>query len=222
MTGTEPQSTSFWASARGILTALAALVTIVAGLVTTLSFTGVLDVGDEGGATLESETAETSQSPSTNSAGTMAIRLASFEQDTDGWGPQPRTTANGPTSQASDYSTEGTLSLQVDPTREGWFGTEFTRPYDVSGKDAVSADVKTVRGSTPTNLAIQFVLGNNYVWCQSPTDLVATGTVRLDFSTMTCSVRSQPVQRPTDLTQLAGVWLYLNEGSFRVDNVRAE
>jgi hypothetical protein len=222
MSSPEPQSGSFWSSARGILTVLAALVTIVAGLVTTLSLTGLLGIGDEGGATRQSESGEPTPSVSTNSAATAAIRLASFEQDTDGWGPQPGTSADGPTGQASDYSTDGTLSLQVDSTRAGWFGAEFARPYDVSGMNAVSADVKTVRGSTPTNLAIQFVVGSDYVWCQSPTDLVANGTVRLNFGTMSCSVRSQPVERPSELSQLAGVWLYLHEGSFRVDNVRAE
>jgi Mannanase, galactose-binding domain-like len=226
MSSPEPPPTSFWATARGILTALAALVTIMAGLVTTLSLTGVLDLGDEGSGTpREGETAVTSSLPNpspSSSAAIRAIRLASFERDTEGWRPQPRTTADGSTSTASDYSTHGTHSLQVDPTGEGWFGTEFTVPYDVSGKSAVSADLKTVRGSTPTNLAIQLKVGDDYVWCQSSTDLVANGTGRLDFGTMACSVDGQPVDRPSDLTQLTAVWLYLHEGSFRVDNVRAE
>src|SRR6266498_632915 len=54
-----------------------------------------------------------------------------------------------------------------------------------------------------------------WTWCQSPDNLDANGAVTLDL--MKCKRG-----RPSDLTELQAVWLYLNEGSFRVDNVRAE
>jgi hypothetical protein len=152
-----------------------------------------------------------------------AILLASFEQDTEGWGPEPQSSADGTTTQVSDYSTDGAHGLAVDPTNEGFFGTEFAAPQNISGSRSVSADVEIVRGDdTRSNLAIQLKVGDDYVWCQSPIDLVASGTVTLHFGTMDCSVNDQHVPRPSDLTQLTQVWLYLHEGSFRVDNVRAE
>lgn len=145
------------------------------------------------------------------------ILLASFEQDTEGWGPDPDTT--GTTTQVSDFATDGIHSLEVDPTKAGWFGKVFAAPQSISGSTAVRADVETVRGDTRTNLAI---LLKGYIWCQSRTDLTATGTVTLDLGTMKCFVRERPVRRPSSLTWLTEVWLYLHPGSFRVDNVRAE
>ncbi len=222
----EPRSTSFWTTMPGVLAAIAAVVTAVGGLITALALTGVFGSGNGSPAATRAETAATGSPPnpcaSTNSAPTGAIRLASFELDTEGWGPQPNNTAAGPTTRASDYCTDGTYSLEVDPTKTGWFGAEFAAAQNISGKSAVSADVKTVRGSPLTNLAIQLKVGDGYVWCQSPDDLNATGTVTLDLGTMACTARNHTVRRPSDLTQLTQVWLYLHEGSFRVDNVRAE
>lgn len=224
MSGKEPEPTSFWTTAPGILTAIAAVVTAVGGLITALALTGVFGPGAGGvGTTGVVETAPTGSptapSPSPDQA-VPEILLASFEQDTEGWGPKPDTEARGTTTRVSDYHTDGEYGLAVDPTKEGWFGTVFDVSQNISGSTSVSADVETVRGDPKTNLAI---LLKGYVWCEAvPKFLKPTGTVTLDLGTMTCRVDDKPVRRPSNLSELTEVWLYLHPGSFRVDNVRAE
>jgi len=178
-----------------VLVALAAAALFVAGI-------QVL------GGNHEVETASTAPGPN------AVIPFASFEKDTEEWGPQPRTTATGSTRRASDFATHGSFSLQIDSTKPGWFGREFGAPIDISGKSVIRVDIKTVSGDRRTAIAVQ--LGESpWTWCQSPDNLDANGAVTLDL--MKCKRG-----RPSDLTELQAVWLYLNEGSFRVDNVRAE
>lgn len=153
-----------------------------------------------------------------------AILLASFEGDTQGWGHAENST--GSTRQASDWSTDGNFSLRIDPTSKGFFGnnSEFG-VRDLTGKREVRIDIETRTGPAKTMIAIQLTAGGRSLWCESADDLVAAGTVSLDLGTMRCvnpARGNRPVARPSDLTEVWGVWLYLNEGSFRVDNVRAE
>jgi hypothetical protein len=156
-----------------------------------------------------------------------AILLASFEDGTEGWLPEPGQDDNGSVSQASDFHTQGSFSLQIIngglPER-GWYGKNFPSPIDISGKKTVTVDIKTLEAGTQTAIAAQF--GDNWIWCQSPqpwewahagTD--RTVTLNLDAA-MDC-----PDGRPSasDLSKLNAVWVWFEgKGSFGLDNVRVE
>jgi hypothetical protein len=150
-----------------------------------------------------------------------AILLASFEAGKEGWAADADNPDIGFTNRASDWSTDGDFSLRIDPTSGGFFGREFGA-RDLTGKRAVRVDIKTMKGPPMTRIAIQLTVGDDYFWCESADDLDATGTASIDLGTMRCYLRERPVARPSDLTEVRAVWLYLNKGSFRVDNVRAE
>ena len=155
-----------------------------------------------------------------------AISLASFENSTEGWLPAKED--NGSVSQASDFHTEGSSSLQIDSNGvpdEGFYGKEFDPPVDITGKNAVSIDIRTLETRTQTAIAVQF--GDaNWTWCQSPdwgvaearTELL-TVTLDLDFDTMNC-----PDGRPSSgLNELNAVWVWFEgKGTFWLDNVRIE
>jgi hypothetical protein len=192
------------------LVALAAAALLVAGIQIWGGDRGV-ETAANGGS--PGPAVQTDQSPD------AAKLLASFETGTEGWAAHPDTPDIGSTSKASDFATDGDFSLQVDPSKAGFFGTEFARPIDLSGKSAVRVDVETVVSELPkTKIAIQLDVRERSFWCGSD-NLDATGTVTLDFATMR-GPDCRP--RPSDLTEVTAVWLYLNEGSYRVDNVRAE
>ena len=197
----------------------------VALLAATLLVAGVLIWGGDKG----SETAGNGVSPGTSvqtDSGGGALPLASFETGTEGWAAEPGQRDNGPTSQASDFHTEGSSSLRVDSAglpERGWYGKNFDAPIDISGKSAVSLDIRTMGVGTQEAIAVQFA-PPDYTWCQSPDPWGSAGpgtdaTVTIDFDNMNC-----PDGPPSasDRTKLTAVWVWFEgKGSFRVDNVRA-
>jgi len=162
----------------------------------------------------------------TRAAAGRAILLASFEDGTEGWWPEPGQEDNGSVSQASDFHTQGSFSLRIDnrgvPER-GWYGKNLPSPIDISGKSTVSVDIKTVEAGTQTATAVQ--LGDNWIWCQSPQPwgFADAGT---DRDTVTLHLDADmhcPDGRPSasDLSKLNAVWVWFEgKGSFRLDNVR--
>jgi hypothetical protein len=157
-----------------------------------------------------------------------AISLASFEDGTEGWLPDLED--NGTVSRSSDFHTQGSFGLRIDsyglPDR-GFYGKNFDEPIDVTGKSAVSVDIRTLETRTQTAIAVQV---DDWTWCQSPnwgvaeagTDLL---TVTLEFDTMTLDAGTTPcreVLSSSDLTTLRAVFVWFEgKGTFWLDNVRA-
>jgi hypothetical protein len=157
-----------------------------------------------------------------------AILLASFEDGTEGWLPEPDQDDNGSVSQASDFHTHGSFSLRIInrglPER-GWYGKNFPSPIDISGKRTVSVDIKTLEAGTQTAIAAQF--GDNWIWCQSPQpwEWAHAGTDRATVTLNLDAAMHCPDGRPSasDLSKLNAVWVWFEgKGSFRLDNVRVK
>jgi mannan endo-1,4-beta-mannosidase len=145
-----------------------------------------------------------------------AILLASYETGTDGATPIG---GSGSVAQSSAFATHGTSSLELTVTGEGWFRVAdlTAAPVDVSQKTAIRLDLQTLDNQTYRKLSIQ--VGDGFTWCEqnggdgnTPQNTVAT--ISLDLTNMTCS--------GADLTKLQYVNIYIQTGTFRIDNVRAE
>jgi mannan endo-1,4-beta-mannosidase len=142
------------------------------------------------------------------------ILLASFETGIEGAAPAG---GSGTVSQSTAFSTNGASSLEINVTGEGWFRVAaLASPVDVSQKTAVKLDLQTLGNQTYRKLSIQV---GNFTWCEqnggdgnTPANTVAT--ISLDLTNMTCS--------GADLTKLQAINIYLQPGTFRIDNVRAE
>jgi TIR domain len=153
-----------------------------------------------------------------------AILLASFEDGTEGWLPDPDQGDIGSVCQASDFHTHGSFSLRIDSRGDrelGWYGKNFSSPVDISGKRTVSVDIKTLEVGTQTAIAVQF--GDaDWTWCQSPEpwDVADAGT---DRRTVTLNLAECPDRPASGSDKLNAVWVWFEgKGSFRLDNVRAE
>lgn len=145
-----------------------------------------------------------------------AILLASYETGTDGATPIG---GSGTLTQSSAFATNGTSSLEVTVTGEGWFRVAdlSASPVDVSGKVAIRLDLQTLASQTYRKLSIQ--TGDGWTWCEqnggdgnTPQNTVET--ISLDLTNMTCA--------GADLTKLQVVNIYLQPGTYRIDFVRAE
>jgi hypothetical protein len=147
-------------------------------------------------------------------APTPVVQLFSFETGVDGWTPSG---GNGTLTQSSAWSTSGTSSLQIDVSSEGWFSGPLPAAVDLTGKTAVRLDLQTLGSQTYRKLSIQ--VGDAWLWCEDTTGGGNTppgtvDTVTIDLTILGCS--------GPDLTKLQQVNLYLQPGTFRIDNVRAE
>jgi mannan endo-1,4-beta-mannosidase len=146
---------------------------------------------------------------------TATILLASFETGTEGAAPAG---GIGTVSQSSAFSTNGTFSLEINVTSEGWFRVAaLASAVDVSQKTAVKLDLQTLGNQTYRKLSIQ--VGDSFTWCEqnggdgnTPANTVAA--ISLNLTNMTCS--------GVDLTKLQAINIYLQPGTFRIDSVRAE
>jgi mannan endo-1,4-beta-mannosidase len=146
---------------------------------------------------------------------TATILLASFETGTEGAAPIG---GAGTVSQSSAFSTNGSFSLEINVMSQGWFQVaDLASAVDVSQKTAVKLDLQTLDSQTYRKLSIQ--VGDGFTWCEqnggdgnTPANTVAT--ISLDLTNMTCS--------GADLTKLQAINIYLQPGTFRIDNVRAE
>ena len=144
---------------------------------------------------------------------TPTVHLFSFEGSTEGWqsggGAGTLTTTNA-------WSTDGSSSLEINVTGDGWFGGVLTAPVDVSQKTALKLDLQTLGAQTYRKISIQ--VGDGFTWCEASDDgntpPNTVETVIFDFSRLTCS--------GADLTKLQQVNIYLQGGTFRIDNVRVD
>ncbi|MFI5913003.1 NPCBM/NEW2 domain-containing protein [Dactylosporangium sp. NPDC051541] len=146
--------------------------------------------------------------------------LYTFESGTDGW-----TTANPPSgesvAQSSDFHTDGEHGLAITTSAGGnWFGTKLATPLDLSGRTAFKFDIRAGGTGTVGEIALQ--IGGTGSWCQGGfwtwTNPGTSRTVTRHLNEISC-----PLGVDLDLTQVTGVWIFLNTGGTHfVDNVRAE
>ena len=145
---------------------------------------------------------------------TAAILLFSFETGTEGWAPGG---GAGTLSQSSAFATDGSSSLQIAVTGEGWFGSVLPAAVDLTGKTKISLDLQTGAAQTFRKFSIQ--VGDGFTWCEENggggnTPQGTVQKVSIDLTNLTCA--------GGDLTKLRAVNFYLQTGTFRIDNVRAE
>ena len=154
------------------------------------------------------------------------VLVASFEDNKDGWRPDPDNPDIGSVDQASDFHTDGSYSLQVDSVGlpgEGWYGANNLR-LGITGTTTMRFDVMTLGSGTETAVAVQY---GNDEWCQSPqpwewvparTDL---RTVTVELETLVDCYGAQPTSASRNILTAVWVW-FAGDGSFRLDNVRVE
>jgi mannan endo-1,4-beta-mannosidase len=147
---------------------------------------------------------------------TAAIVLASYETGTDG---ATSIGGSGTFVQSSAFATDGTSSLEIIVTGEGWFRVVdlSAAPVNVSEKISIRLDLQTLANQTYRKLSIQ--TGDGWTWCEQNggdgnTQQNTVETIQLDLTNMTCS--------GADLTKLQVVNIYLQPGTYRIDYVRAE
>lgn len=145
--------------------------------------------------------------------------IFSFESGTDGF-----TIANpdsgGTMRQSTRFHTDGEHGLDVDSPVDGnWFGRPLDPPLDLTGKTLLKYDIRTGANGTSNELALQ--VGPSFTWCQgglwSWTNPSATQTVTRKLSQIAC-----PAGQPLDLTQVRAIWVFVKDGSFTIDNLRAQ
>jgi alpha-galactosidase len=145
--------------------------------------------------------------------------IFSFETGTDGF-----TTANvdpiSTMTQTAGFHTDGGHGLEVfSPVDGDWYGRTLDPALDLTGKTMLKYDVQTGSNGTSNEFALQ--VGPDLMWCQgglwSWTNPNSSQTVTRKLSQITC-----PAGAPLDVAQIRAVWVFLKDGTFRIDNVRAE
>ncbi|WP_182906523.1 Ig-like domain-containing protein [Microbispora sp. H13382] len=148
-----------------------------------------------------------------------AVRMFSFEDGVQGWAPQA---VEGTVTQSTEFATDGTHSARVDmaPRWEGdggtWWGARLPEPVDLSAKGTLKYDLKTGASWTWTELLL--LAGPDLHECRSATDSKdENSTVTVDISlvdSFSCTAE--------DLKDVRGLYLWINAGTFYIDDIRAE
>jgi alpha-galactosidase len=145
--------------------------------------------------------------------------LFSFEGGTDEF-----TIANadggGSLAAAAPFATDGSAGLEItSPVDGNWFGRRFAVPMDLSAFSTLRYDVRTDALGTPGEFALE--VGPDAAWCQGAlwtwTNANASKTIERRFEEIEC-----PEGVTLDRTQIGGLWVFLKDGTFQIDNVRAE
>jgi mannan endo-1,4-beta-mannosidase len=147
---------------------------------------------------------------------TAAVTLYSFETGVEGWAPGNWLPDSGSVAQSTDFATAGAHSLRVDSTVGHWFGTATPASVDLTGKSAITFDLRT--GATGTSVSLAFWTGPSFTWCQSTwgfTDANTTRHVELGLFTELAGCD------PAALTDVRGVFLWFSTGTFHLDNLQA-
>jgi alpha-galactosidase len=145
--------------------------------------------------------------------------IFSFETGIDDF-----TTANVDTvstmTQSAAFHTDGSHGLLVTSPADGnWYGRPLDAPLDLTGKSLLKYDVKTGVNGAVGEIALQ--VGPDWMWCQGGlwtwTNPSSSQTVARKLSQITC-----PAGAALDPSQIHAVWVFLKDGTFNIDNVRAE
>jgi alpha-galactosidase len=118
------------------------------------------------------------------------------------------------------FATDGVQGLEVTSPADGnWFGRRYAAPRDLSAFTTLRYDVKTTVIGTPGEFALE--IGPDSAWCQGGlwtwTNASSSKTIERRFTEIEC-----PEGVTMDLTQVRGIWVYLKDGTFTIDNLRAE
>jgi alpha-galactosidase len=155
-----------------------------------------------------------------STAPTIAVQtLFSFEQGVDEF-TIANAGAGGTLASSPVFATDGALGLEVtSPTDGNWFGRRFAEPLDLSAFGSLRYDVKTGAIGTPGEFALE--VGPDSAWCQGSswtwTGAGASKTISRRFGDIAC-----PAGVSLDPSQIRAIWVFLKDGTFQVDNVRAE
>jgi mannan endo-1,4-beta-mannosidase len=146
-----------------------------------------------------------------------ALRVASFEDGTQGWASAPWQANGGTVERSDEFATDGAYSLRVAAADGGWFGLNLAEPLDLSTRVTLRYDLRTdpAQGS---NAAVAVQTGAGFAWCQSTFAWVnqnSTYAAEIDLlNAMSCDA--------TALADVRAIWVYVNPGTHFVDNVRVE
>jgi alpha-galactosidase len=118
------------------------------------------------------------------------------------------------------FATDGERGLEVTAPADGnWYGKRFTTPLDLSAFKGLRYDVKTGPIGTPGEFALE--VGAGSAWCQGGewtwTNANASKTIERPFARISC-----PAGVTLDVAQIRGIWVFLKDGTFQLDNLRAE
>ncbi|HLL65833.1 MAG TPA: NPCBM/NEW2 domain-containing protein [Micromonosporaceae bacterium] len=145
--------------------------------------------------------------------------LFSFESGTEGWS-FANADPGGSVEHSTGFHTDGAHGLRVITTASGnWFGRALTEPLDLTGTSMLKYDVRTGANGTSGEIAVQ--VGPEGSWCQGGlwtwTNANSSRTITEEVSHISC-----PTGVTLDLSQVRGVWVFVNGLDVQIDNVRAE
>jgi alpha-galactosidase len=128
--------------------------------------------------------------------------------------------AGGTLASSPLFATDGALGLEVtSPTDGNWFGRRFAEPVDLSAFSSLRYDVKTGVIGTAGEFALE--VGPDSAWCQGSqwtwTGASASKTISRTFAEIGC-----PAGVTMDPSQVRAIWVFLKDGTFQIDNIRAE
>ncbi|HYD42515.1 MAG TPA: cellulase family glycosylhydrolase [Anaeromyxobacter sp.] len=142
------------------------------------------------------------------------IRLFSFEDGAEGWGPIHA--GSGTVAQTAAFATAGAHGLEVAVATGDWFGLHLPQPASFGPYTRFRVDVQTLDAGTSLNLALQ--LGDGWTWCQGTSwpwqNASTTARFEVDLATLDCGI--------TDFSSVRALWLFLGPGVHRIDDVRVE
>jgi mannan endo-1,4-beta-mannosidase len=143
-----------------------------------------------------------------------ALTLFGFETGTQGWQPGFWQSNIGSVMVSTDWASEGSQSLQVNATADGWFGVVLNPAQDWTGKTTLRYQVKTL--SQGTSVAGVIKVGSAYLWCQGDFGFVPPSTVakvEVDLTKMGCGV--------PDLSKVQEMYVWFSGGgTYYLDGVQ--
>jgi alpha-galactosidase len=144
--------------------------------------------------------------------------LFSFESGIDGFTTENPT--GGSVASSTAFATDGAQGLEITSLTDGnWFGLRLAETLDLSAFSVLRYDVKTGSIGTPGEFAVE--VGPDATRCQGGlwtwTNASSSKTITRAFDELEC-----PAGTTLDKSQIRGVWLYLKDGTFTIDNLRAE
>jgi alpha-galactosidase len=128
--------------------------------------------------------------------------------------------AGGTVAPSPLFASDGAGGLEVtSPTDGNWFGKRLPAPTDLSAFSTLRYDVKTGAIGTSGEFAVE--VGPGAAWCQGNTwtwtNANASRTIERTFAELAC-----PPGVTMDPSQILGIWVFLKDGTFQIDNVRVE
>ena len=145
-----------------------------------------------------------------------ALPLFSFETGTEGWDQGIWQPAIGSVAASTDWSADGSQSLKVTATGDGWFGLTLSPAQNWIGRTKFTYRIKTL--DQGTSVAGVIKVGNAYLWCQGDFSSVPPATealVEVDLTKMSCGV--------PDLTKVQEMYVWFSGGgTYYVDAVKLQ